>query len=160
MDCECRGSAECIRTCCCDNRSSMLHCLTFVYAQLHGAGDHGDATLDFLRGHLAVLFGLLMQNNPTNQEELLKSLPGSSDSAKLHTLLGQAREFLAVYADFRSRLFATAGWCLSEEDVLFMSVVRHVDHITEDRQAEKVAHDVIILLAALCETMKSIETGL
>jgi hypothetical protein len=137
----------------------MLHCLTVVYARLQGVGDHGDPTLDFLRGHLAVLFGLLMQDNLANQEELLKSLPGVSASAKLHTLLGQAREFLAVYADFRSRLFAAAGWCVSEEDVLFMSLARHVDSITEDRKAERVAHDVIILLESLCDTLKNIETG-
>ena len=93
-----------------------------------------------------MLFGLLMQGNVANQMVLLKTLPGSSDSVKLHTLLCQAQEFLAVYADFRSRLFATSAWRVNQNDMM--------PSITEDRQAESVAHDVILLLQTMCDRMR------
>lgn len=66
------------------------------------------ATLDadtadtlFLRGHLAVLFGLLMRRNPANQDYLLNALAGASSRATLVTLVEQAREFVAFYDALR-----------------------------------------------------------
>ena len=128
---ECAGASRCIRSCRCSRCASALYCLTVAYSRLQSAGDHGDPTLDFLRGHLAMLFGLLMQGNVANQMVLLKTLPGSSDSVKLHTLLCRAQEFLAVYADFRSGLFATSAWRVNQNDTM--------PSITEDEKAESVA---------------------
>ena len=143
---ECAGTSQCIRNCRCSRRASALYCLTVAYSRLQSAGDHGDPTLDFLRGHLAMLFGLLMQENVANQMVLLKTLPGSSDSVKLHTLLCQAQEFLAVYAAFRSRLFATSTMRVDQNDMM--------PSITEDRKAESVARDVIVLLQTLCDRVR------
>jgi hypothetical protein len=58
------------------------------------AGSDSADTL-FLRGHLAVLFGLLMRGNPDNQEHILQSLSRSNQT--LEQLAEQAREFVSLY---------------------------------------------------------------
>lgn len=60
-----------------------------------------DADASFLRGHLAVLFGLLMQGNEKNQGALQEMLPGGQSKAevkiKLNRLVDQARQFVAFF---------------------------------------------------------------
>jgi hypothetical protein len=149
---ECAGAPQCIRSCCCSDDPSALHCLAFAYTQLQAVGGRNDPTLDFLCGHFAVLFGLLMQDNVANQMELLKGLPGISDSVKLSMLLCQAQEFLAVYAAFKSRLFASS---MHQNDV---SMGGHSDTIAEDKRAESVTHHVILLLEVLCDRVQDLQS--
>ncbi|KAJ2915931.1 hypothetical protein MD484_g4464, partial [Candolleomyces efflorescens] len=60
-----------------------------------------DADASFLRGHLAVLFGLLMQRNKKNQGALQELLPGGQSKSeikiKLNRLVDQARQFVAFF---------------------------------------------------------------
>jgi hypothetical protein len=53
----------------------------------------------FLRGHLAVLFGLLMQENEENKEVILQLLPrrGESRAVKLTRLVDEARKFVSFF---------------------------------------------------------------
>ncbi|KAF8075171.1 hypothetical protein FPV67DRAFT_1620063 [Lyophyllum atratum] len=55
--------------------------------------DTGDAL--FLRGHLAVLFGLLIRGSPENQTYILDALDGAAAAGRL---VEHAREFVAFYA--------------------------------------------------------------
>ncbi len=73
-----------------------------------------EAEAAFLRGHLAVLFGLLMMDSKENQTAILDALPGSSSSsdlrlviakhAKLSKLVEQARDFVVFYTVVSKRL--------------------------------------------------------
>jgi hypothetical protein len=72
--------------------------------QIEKGGDHEDslqvdADASFLRGHLAVLFGLCMRGNTTNQKTLLNLLPGpqSNPKIKLNRLVDQARQFVSFF---------------------------------------------------------------
>jgi hypothetical protein len=64
------------------------------------------ADASFLRGHLAVLFGLLMHGNALNQTEIPACFPTpsggvggkGSDRIKLSRLVDQALEFVAFFA--------------------------------------------------------------
>ena len=69
-----------------------------------------EADASFLRGHLAVLFGLLMSESPENQSAILGSLPvptvatsprvqknKTGTKVKLSRLAEQARDFVAFY---------------------------------------------------------------
>ncbi|KAF8661377.1 hypothetical protein AX16_001470 [Volvariella volvacea WC 439] len=89
---------NCLRTCACHQSQSILEILVRVYthyspksrpttsivtesAPHHIGSDDGDgAEASFLRGHLAVLFGLLMMGSLENQEIILSTLPGIGDS--------------------------------------------------------------------------------
>ncbi|KAF5386684.1 hypothetical protein D9615_001914 [Tricholomella constricta] len=62
--------------------------------------DLGDAL--FLRGHLAVVFGLLIRGSPENEAYILRALAGSTSGddaevAVVRRLAEQAREFVAFY---------------------------------------------------------------
>ena len=69
-----------------------------------------EADASFLRGHLAVLFGLLMSKSPKNQSAILESLPvptstiscaqknDTGSKVKLSRLAEQARDFVAFFA--------------------------------------------------------------
>lgn len=68
-----------------------------------------EAEAAFLRGHLAVLFGLLMMDDKDNQMAILDALPGSSSSAgakrvKLAKLVEQASDFVVFYTIISRRL--------------------------------------------------------
>jgi hypothetical protein len=52
-----------------------------------------------LRGHIAVLLGLLCVRNPQNQRVLLQSMPGASDASKLSSLIATIRDFVTFCAD-------------------------------------------------------------
>ena len=56
------------------------------------------ADMLFLRGHLAVLFGLLMRNSAENKNYILNALRGTAgDRLTLENLAEQARELSAFY---------------------------------------------------------------
>lgn len=111
---DCIGKRACIIACECDSRVSALACLAQVYVQL--GNERTDPGADFLRGHLAVLFGLLMRDSTANQQEVLRALAGSTDRQKLSGLAQQAGDFVGFYAQLTARLSAAAEHCDEEQD--------------------------------------------
>ncbi|KAF9466171.1 hypothetical protein BDZ94DRAFT_1288503 [Collybia nuda] len=106
----------CIRQCTCSPEKSSLNILDIlvnlyiiqlpptqtIKSESTPPTDTVDAS--FLRGHLAVMFGLLMRGSPENQEYILNRLDGTSVSprGKLNRLVDQARDFVAFYAALSS----------------------------------------------------------
>lgn len=112
----------CARRCTCSPSSNGLDILVSIYiaqglktesSESSPPADATEAEADasFLRGHLAVLFGLLMSENPENQSKILESLPlptsatssrvqknKTGNRVKLSRLAEQARDFVAFYA--------------------------------------------------------------
>lgn len=115
---------SCLHNCTCPNAISALEILMHLYIQQQppssntapahelkpaSSPEHelnAEADASFLRGHLAVLFGLLMRSSPVNQTAILACLPTpsagiggkGSDRIKLNRLVDQAREFVAFFA--------------------------------------------------------------
>ena len=96
----CPGKRSCIRDCTCAIRTSALSALVHVYAQLCSSSSDFDAVV---RGSIAVLFGLLMQDDKPNQQVLLDTLPGKTKRKKLEALVENARDFTAFYVRFAKR---------------------------------------------------------
>lgn len=71
-----------------------MACLGKVYAQHLSSSNELDVVV---RGHMAVLFGLIMDRAPVNQRTLLDALPGTSDREKLGVLLQHAQDFTLFY---------------------------------------------------------------
>jgi len=114
----------CARRCTCSPASNGLDILVEIYtvqgfktesSESSFSGDTTEVLIEaeasFLRGHLAVLFGLLMTESPENQSAILESLPlptsaassrvqknKTGNKAKLSRLAEQARDFVAFYA--------------------------------------------------------------
>lgn len=98
-------------SCCQAKNVSVLDILVRLYVrqgadqeQIKKGGDHEDslqvdADASFLQGHLAVMFGLCMRGNTTNQKTLLNLLPGpqSNPKIKLNRLVDQARQFVSFF---------------------------------------------------------------
>ena len=114
----------CARRCTCSPASNGLDILVNIYivqgfktesSESSLSADATEALIEadasFLRGHLAVLFGLLMFESPENQSAILESLPfptsatssrvqksKPSNKIKLSRLAEQARDFVVFYA--------------------------------------------------------------
>jgi hypothetical protein len=115
---------SCLHNCTCPNAISALEILMHLYIQQQPPSSNAapahklkpapspepeldaEADASFLRGHLAVLFGLLMRGSPVNQTTILAYLPTpsggvggkGSDRINLNRLVNQAREFVAFFA--------------------------------------------------------------
>lgn len=150
----------CIQDCQCSRRVSALDCLAQVYIQQSG-DNIDDPGANFLRGHLAVLQGLLMRGSKANQKVLLATaLPGSSSRAKLAALAEQAREFVTFYAQLAVRLSAAAKANGKDDDDdgeggdekklnPHSDDDHHVNHMVRDGNNDQVAHEVISFLEKL-----------
>jgi len=66
--------------------------------------DEDDPGTHIVRGHLAVLFNLLMRECPANEAAALGALPGTARRVKLDALVRNAREFVGLYAEFMMQL--------------------------------------------------------
>lgn len=99
LDSSCPALRQCAYACTCPNAISILECLASIYEQ-HLRIDDDDPGTYIIRGHLAVLFGLLMRGSPANQDAILDVLPG----AGLKGLIRHAREFVGLYAEFMARV--------------------------------------------------------
>lgn len=151
LDFTCLGKQTCTRTCRCASRRSALECLTLVYLERCKSDDDVDP---IVRGHMAVLFGLLMQECPENQRILLDALPGSCDKRKLSSLVEHAREFTLFYIEFTKKVSASVG---SQPQVEEEELGSRDDHsvdggfgaVLRDSQGETVAKNVISFLEGL-----------
>ncbi|KAF8638444.1 hypothetical protein AX17_002201 [Amanita inopinata Kibby_2008] len=157
--CSLRKSA-CIQSCQCAQLIGGLHLLIRLYSQqedtghlsdrLDGTksipdsdaiGDDREARRDadslFLRGHLAVLFGLLMRGSPKNEETIMAALPvkskGEGRKMKLARLVEQAREFASFYALLTGSTGEMGGASLdrNEEDKVAREVVEYLEELRD-----------------------------
>jgi hypothetical protein len=149
LDAKCAGKHACIQGCQCPQRVSALNCLTQIYIQQSKDSGTLDPGANFLRGHIAVLLGLLMCDNKANQKVLLATLPGSTNRSKLASLAEQAREFVTFYAELAIRLSAAAAAKHKDDKEDDGSVARSNEHNVErmvsDRNGD-VAREVISFL--------------
>ncbi|KAH7911177.1 hypothetical protein BJ138DRAFT_1007185 [Hygrophoropsis aurantiaca] len=104
IDPSCSGTRLCVKTCQCSDQRSVLECLTLVY--LEHRKSHNDHTPEssFLRGYIAVLLGLLIQDCPRNQPFVFALLDGRSLRGKLKSLIDDSRAFAQLYADLTVQL--------------------------------------------------------
>ena len=108
----CPSKRACAKTCQCSDRISAIECLVRAHVQHDSADTEVDAdgpSKHLVRGHLAVLFGLLMQQSPANEQIVLDALPGASRREKLNALVTFAKDFVGLYAAFMSRIARGEG---------------------------------------------------
>lgn len=154
LDFDCPGKRGCIRRCRCPGRKSALACLAEVYAQHLSSSNELDVVV---RGHMAVLFGLIMDRAPANQRTLLDALPGHSDREKLGALLQHAQDFTLFYVTL-TRKMAEARTRGEDEDAEGMDLgsdssaqasTTRTGGVLRDSKGEAVAKGVILLLKKL-----------
>jgi len=133
LDPACTSKHICIQTCQCPRRVSALDCLAQVYIKQSNDSNDIDPGATFLRGHFAVLLGLLMRDNNANQKVLLAVLPGPSNRKKLASIAGQAREFVTFYAELAIRLSTAATAKDKDEDGDDALASRSDDHNKVER---------------------------
>lgn len=151
----CTGKRACTTSCHCSSRTSALSCLALVYSQ-YGKSEAEDGVESMIRGHMAVLFGLLMRGSPENQRVLLDALPGTSHKQKLGKLVEHARDFTSFYVDFTRRVSQVVqsqdddgppedlGGYAVEDD--------RVGRMLGDSHGAVVANDVVSFLESLIRT--------
>ena len=154
MSVHCPGKRSCISVCACISRTSFLRCLAHVYIQLCQSANDLDTVV---RGHIAILFGLLMQDDWDNQTVLLNVLPGETKRRKLDSLLENAREFTAFYVRFAKKAAEVVhgkGNDDQESDNEDDNAARSegalgIQRVLQDEKGEDVAKSVIIYLERL-----------
>jgi hypothetical protein len=111
-----------------------------------------DPGANYLHGHLAILFGLLMRDDSVNQTILLYALSGSDNRVILDSLVDQAREFVVFYADLTSRMAVAVAAVedQEEENSAPLSDPQHsVERMVRDGKGESVARDIVTFLESL-----------
>jgi len=120
------------------------------------SGSVVDPGANYLRGHLAILFGLLMRDDPVNQRVLLSALTGSNNRMILDSLVDQAREFVTFYADLTSRMAVVVAAVEDEEDKEPLSSPQHsVEKMVRDGKGESVARDIVLFLESLRDSART-----
>lgn len=127
---------------------SSLNCLAQVYGQYLKSSNELDAVV---RGHIAVLLGLLMERAPSNQRALLAALPGTSDRDKLGTLLHHAQDFTAFYVVLTRKMAQAENGGGEEESEEGGAPVSpsSSSRVFKDAMGEAVAKGVIAFLTEL-----------
>ncbi len=149
LDFDCPRQRRCIRGCTCSSRASALSCLARVYTHYLKSPSELDAVV---RGHMAVLFGLLMDKAPSNQHTLLAALPGTEDWAKLGTLLQHAQDFTLFYVALTRKMAESQETALEDEDEEDASPSASANvsrRVFQDSKGEAVAKGVIAFLKKL-----------
>ena len=145
----CRGSRDCATSCQCASLVNGLDCLASVYMELCKLNNELDVVV---RGHIAILFGLLMQGNTAVQRALLEKLPGTTNRKKLAGLVDNAREFTLFYVEFAKKASAAAEG-MDDEDEGDPSRQRmqeaEMPQLLRDSQGESVARGVLEFLTGL-----------
>lgn len=145
LDPSCPALRQCAYACSCPNAVTVLECLALVYER-HLRLEDDDPGTHIIRGHFAVLFGLLMRGSTGNQNIILNVLPG----AGLEGLIRHAKEFVGLYAEFMARVARgeghDAGDTEEDDSEETMAQVPTKDSATQD-----VAQDVIKFLESLMD---------
>ena len=156
----CPGNHTCARTCSCPGRISALECLVRVYLRYRKSeADEDDPGTHIVRGHLAVLFGLLMRECPANEAAVLAALPGTGRRVKLDALVRNAREFVGLYAEFMMRL--SRGEEGSKEDGDEENDERRssAERVVRDGAGDSVARDIVVFLEMLRDGINLLTPG-
>jgi len=144
----CVGRRGCIVSCECSDRISAFECLGQMYAQL--SKNDIDPGSGFLRGHLAVVFGLLMIDNPKNQTELLAVLPGPTKHDRLSDVVQQAAEFVGFYDRLTARLNVAEGqFEKADEETLVINPNSRMAVIASTQGNGNVAQEIVVFLRRL-----------
>ncbi|KAI0635244.1 hypothetical protein C8Q77DRAFT_1054507 [Trametes polyzona] len=154
LDFDCPGKRGCIHGCRCPGRTSALGCLARIYAQHLSSSNELDVVV---RGHMAVLFGLLMDRAPTNQRTLLDALPGTSDREKLGALLQHAQDFTSFYVTLTRKMAEARSRGQEEESEVMDTTegspsslsIGRTDGVLRDSKGEAVAKGVVAFLKKL-----------
>lgn len=103
----------------------------------------------FLRGYTAILLGLLIKDDPSNQTIVMSSLPGTSPSDRIKSLITHCHSFLDLYNDTMVSPSSDSPRS-TPEVVTHEATGRH--RATWDRKGEEIARSVITSLEILCDT--------
>ncbi|KAF8271870.1 hypothetical protein EI94DRAFT_1719682 [Lactarius quietus] len=123
LDPLCPALRQCAYACSCLKAVTVLECLTLVYER-HLELEDDDPGIHIIRGHFAVLFGLLMRG-----------------------LIRHAKEFVGLYAEFMARV-ARDGEGHNGDDTE-EEIIAQVP--TKDSATQDVAQDVIKFLESLMD---------
>ena len=112
--------------------------------------DEDDPGTHIVRGHLAVLFGLLMRECPANEATVLAALPGTARHVKLDALVRNAREFVGLYAEFMMRLSrGEEGGKEEDGDEENGERRSSAERVVRDGAGDSVARDIVVFLEML-----------
>lgn len=140
----------CARKCVCSHPLSGIEILVQLYSYQQVKTESLSTSLDedspearaeadasFLRGHLSVLFGMLMIDSPENQSAILTALPTLSlttspnpknlkmaKRAKMNRLVEQAKDFAAFYTAVSNKLGGDKDSKVVKEVVTFLETKR------------------------------------
>lgn len=147
----CATKRSCIRVCACSDRTTALEPLVSIYLQHRKPSPIEDEDIDpIIRGHIAILFGLLMRDNVSNQRILLAAFPGSSTREKLAPLVESAQEFVDLYGQVMTKV-ARGEVDENEKNSDDDDEVPYKRAGGGDEKGESIAKDVVAFLEILSE---------
>ncbi|TCD68737.1 hypothetical protein EIP91_009883 [Steccherinum ochraceum] len=156
LDPACKVKPGCSTSCQCPSRVSGLDCLASVYLEFCKLTTELDVVV---RGHIAILFGLLMKSSSEVRRLLLDKLPGATNKKKLASLVDNAREFALFYVEFAKKASAAAAAEGREEDggdeEHLLAQDADMRKMLRDSQGESVARDVLEFLTGLRDQTRS-----
>jgi hypothetical protein len=145
----CPGSRLCVRACRCPGQKSVLECFTTLHGQYSDNCQDDPPECAFLRGYTAVLLGLLMKDDSSNQTIVMSTLPGTSPSDRIKSLITHCHAFLHLYND-TTPLPSPDSPRATPEVVTYEASGRQ--RATWDNKGEEIARSVIASLEILCDT--------
>ena len=145
----CSGSRLCVRTCRCAGQKSVLECITALHVQYSDHCQDDPPECAFLRGYTAILLGLLMKDDSSNQTIVISTLPGTSPPGRIKSLITHCRAFLDLYNDTLP-LPSPDSPRATPEEVIHEASGRQ--RATWDKKGEQTARSVIASLEILCDT--------
>nr|XP_031863392.1 uncharacterized protein CI109_001267 [Kwoniella shandongensis]KAA5530464.1 hypothetical protein CI109_001267 [Kwoniella shandongensis] len=113
---DCVGRHACLRHCHCHNAESLGEHLAKLYAEF--VNDDEDPMSSILTGYLALLLSkLLAVSSSSNNDDILKSLPGSSPKEKINGVLSSLRELNSLQSIMQKTIKDILPKGASSEDV-------------------------------------------
>ncbi|KAI5119384.1 hypothetical protein M0805_001058 [Coniferiporia weirii] len=160
FDPSCQGHKSCLLGCRCTMAVSAISGLVDIYITLsRDDSDEMAPEFDFLRGHLAVLIGLLLlqiqgsKSSPITHaaRSVIGDLPGPHDSVqrKIDALIVNVDDFSALYVALTSRVGTARSKSRKEE-----SPGSHVPSLVMGSAGEKMNHNVVLEVATSLKTLR------
>lgn len=144
----CPRSRLCVRACRCPDQESILECFTILHAQYSDDHPENPPERAFLRGYTAILLGLLIKDDVSNQTVVLSTLPGTSTSDRIKTLINHCNSFLDLYNDTLPLPSSDSPRVIPEGAT---REVTDCHRVTWDKRGEDIARSVIASLEKLCD---------
>ncbi|KAG9311647.1 hypothetical protein JVU11DRAFT_7882 [Chiua virens] len=147
----CSDSRPCVRACRCPSQTSILECFTALHVQYSEDGQVDLPECAFLRGYTAILLGLLIKDDVSNQTIVVSALPGISPSDKIKSLITHCHAFLDLYNDTMPVLSSNSDSPpVTPEAGNREATGRH--RATCDKRGEEIARSVLASLETLYAT--------